>query len=239
MDLLRSTNSEGTYRSACIKSEILALVHLFKLRTESWNAKSSLTFGKSFGGGVTAPARCPSADDPPEELLDFVPKYESRRDGSSSLMEPSQGTSIWGSIRRVSSEYSSVEGITFLSFCCCWDRLPSRAAIKISKWYVYVTIFFFFLSLLNWIIFICARNQNIPIRACKAFRYPRLGPRGWRDVTAWQTTPEVWHDPHCGSCRSQRSFRRLHSSQAIPGFCRICAAGGVSTASTCWDIVDR
>lgn len=62
------------------------------------------------------------------------------------------------------------------------------------------------------------------MRASKAFIWPRLGPRG-PDVATRHSSPDSKHNPQVGCFRSHLSFRRLHSSHALPGVCR--ERGGV------------
>lgn len=64
-----------------------------------------------------------------------------------------------------------------------------------------------------------SEESSLHIRASKAFIWPRLGPRGPEAATL-HLTPDSTHDPQLGCFRSHRSFRRLHASHALPGFCR-------------------
>ena len=59
----------------------------------------------------------------------------------------------------------------------------------------------------------------LPILLFKAFRCPFFGPRCGLDSLNVHVTLEYEHTPHCGWILSHRSFRFLHSSHAMPGFC--------------------
>lgn len=69
------------------------------------------------------------------------------------------------------------------------------------------------------------------IRASNAFIWPRLGPRG-PDVVTLHVVPDSKHSPQLGLFRSHFSFRRLHSSHALPGLCRECGVAVVLDGSS-------
>ncbi len=66
---------------------------------------------------------------------------------------------------------------------------------------------------------VAGERGSLHIRARNAFIWPRLGPRG-PDVATRQSSPDSRHSPQLGCFRSHLSFRRLHGSHALPGFCR-------------------
>ena len=60
---------------------------------------------------------------------------------------------------------------------------------------------------------------HLLIRSTSAFMWPRLGPRG-AEAAIRHSPPASAQSPQMGRLRSHLSFRSLHFSQALPGFCR-------------------